>query len=117
MCTCIICHGYDPTLNRSGMKPDQPTQGGDAHSISQTVRLAVREEIGCLIKEGILPTRQNQVPATLTPDGLVLATRQNQDPATLIRNTQFPIATVVLPRQTLIPKEQMIMQTIAAKVS
>ena len=104
-------------LFRSGMKPDQPAQGGDAQSMSLTVRQAVREEIGCLIREGVLPTRQTQVTSTLTPGGLVLATRQNQDPTTLMRNTQFPIATVVLPRQSLNQKEQMIMQTVSAKVS
>ena len=108
---------YILLLFRSGMKPDQPAQGGDAQSMSMTVRQAVREEIGCLIREGVLPTKQTQVTSTLTPGGLVLATRQNQDATTLMRNTQFPIATVVLPRQSLNPKEQMIMQTVSAKVS
>ena len=103
-------------LFRSGMKTDSPAQN-DSQSMSQTVRQAVREEIGSLIREGVIPTRQTQVTSTLTPDGLVLATRQGQDHATLMRNSQFPIATVVLPRQTLNLKEQMIMQTVAAKVN
>ena len=74
---------------RSGIKSSPPKQES-SFSINQTVRQAVREEIGSLIREGLIPTRQTECQAPLKKDGLVLPTRPAEYQASVMKDVQVP---------------------------